>query len=185
MERNSNWIQTFKGHKFWPIEPMADDVCLEDVAHALSNICRFGGHSLFFYSVAQHAVFVADIIKDLGYDRDFQFYGLHHDDSEAYLSDITRPVKAYLENYKAFEMKLEEVIFEHFKIADDDEKYNIMKKADNIALVTEAKYLMSMPPSDWSIKEKPLDKPIIALGPREAEALFLAKHHELNNVQES
>jgi hypothetical protein len=185
MERNSNWIQTFTGRKFWPLEPTADDICLEDIAHALSNICRFNGHSLSFYSVAQHAVFVADIIKDLGYDREFQFYGLHHDDSEAYLSDITRPVKAYLPNYKMIESNLEKIVLEHFKITDSELKHDVMKKADNIALVTEAKYLMSLPPSDWSIKEKPLDKPIITLGPREAEALFLAKHLELNNVQES
>lgn len=52
--RKGDWILTFTGRRFYPLDPRPEDVCLEDIAHALSLICRYNGHSRFFYSVAEH-----------------------------------------------------------------------------------------------------------------------------------
>jgi hypothetical protein len=84
------WIETFTGHKFHILQPCPKEVHIEDVAHALSLQCRFVGHSKFHYSVAQHAVLVSHIV-----DPKFAFEALHHDDSEAYISDMSRPLKHF------------------------------------------------------------------------------------------
>lgn len=71
----------------------ARDVRLEDVAHALSNLCRFTGHTRTFYSVAEHSVRVAACLRDEGADPLTQLWGLLHDATEAYVSDLPRPIK--------------------------------------------------------------------------------------------
>ena len=63
------WIQTFTGRKFFPLAPDGAEVCIEDIAHALSMKCRFNGHCLRFYSVAEHSVRVANRVRALGGDN--------------------------------------------------------------------------------------------------------------------
>ena len=78
-----SWIQTFQGKAFDPFAPRPADISHFDIAHALSNICRFTGHTNTFYSVAQHSVQVALLVP-----RPMQLAALLHDASEAYLCDI-------------------------------------------------------------------------------------------------
>lgn len=61
-DRRGDWIQTFTGRRFWPLDPRPEDVCIEDIAHALSLKCRFGGHCTRFYSVAEHSVHVSNYV---------------------------------------------------------------------------------------------------------------------------
>jgi len=70
-----------------------EDVNFDDIAHALGNQCRFNGHTMDFYSVAQHCVRVADLLDRRGYPLELQLFGLLHDAGEAYLGDITVPVQ--------------------------------------------------------------------------------------------
>lgn len=84
----TSWIETFSGKKFWPLEPEAEHVRLEDLAHALATTNRFGGHALDPISVAQHCLAVAD----LAYPA-LRLAALLHDAEEAYLGDHVRPVK--------------------------------------------------------------------------------------------
>lgn len=79
------------------------DVDISEVANALSHLCRFGGHCKTFYSVAQHAVLVAQELEANGCDRMTIYTGLHHDDSEAYLGDVVKPLKMLLPNYEEIE----------------------------------------------------------------------------------
>ena len=81
------YSMTASGLGFDPEDPKPEAIVIEDIAHALSNICRFGGHTGSFYSVAQHSVLVS-----LHTNAKFARAGLMHDASEAYIGDIIRPV---------------------------------------------------------------------------------------------
>jgi len=98
-------IRTFTGQYVNVFEPDPETICIEDIAHALSHQCRFGGHLPQFYTVAQHSIFCADLAED-----DHKLAALMHDASEAYLLDVPRPVKLKLCNYKEIEDKLMTVI---------------------------------------------------------------------------
>lgn len=78
-------IQTYTGRKFWPLDPRPEDVCIEDIAHALSLKCRFGGHCKRFYSVAQHGALVCNTLNVNGGRRSpvLLMQGLMHDAAEA------------------------------------------------------------------------------------------------------
>jgi hypothetical protein len=90
-DRKGSWQQTFTGRQFWPCDPRPEDVCLEDIAHHLALMCRFGGACRVFYSVAEHSVRVAELVWDrTNGDREAALAGLLHDASEAYLVDIPK-----------------------------------------------------------------------------------------------
>ena len=92
-----DWLLTFTGLHFYPLTPNPNDVDIEDIAHALSNTCRFNGHVSTFYSVAQHCVLVSQ------YCVNNPLWGLMHDAAEAYLPDVATPVKKNLVGFDAIE----------------------------------------------------------------------------------
>lgn len=94
----------------------ADDVCLTDVAHALSLQCRAGGHFESFYSVAQHCLNCEAEARARGLSPRVRLACLLHDAGEAYLSDLIRPVKALLPDYAALEQKVDAAVFAAFGI---------------------------------------------------------------------
>ncbi len=87
VDLSSIWFQTYKGNRFYPYKPEKIIIDIEEIAHALSNRCRWGGHSLEFYSVAQHSVLVSRNCPQS------PTWGLLHDAAEAYYPDIPRPLK--------------------------------------------------------------------------------------------
>ncbi len=105
-------ITTYQKRRFDPTVATADDVDIRDIAHALSLLCRANGHFAQFYSVAQHSLNCAAEAKCRGYSERVQLGCLLHDASEAFLSDVTRPVKAYLPQYIEIEEKLQTLIFD-------------------------------------------------------------------------
>lgn len=110
MTTEAGWIITYTGRKFWPLNPSPYDIDIVDIAHALSNICRFTGHVSRFISVAQHSVMVSDLCLN------HQLFGLLHDASEAYLCDIASPIKhdPVFAPYRKAETKLQRMIIEKF-----------------------------------------------------------------------
>ncbi|HUR65444.1 MAG TPA: hypothetical protein VMZ03_03770, partial [Chitinophagaceae bacterium] len=102
-------IRTFTGLYVNVFEPTHDMICIEDIAHALSHQCRFGGHLPVYYSVAQHSAYCCNLV-----DAANKLSALMHDASEAYLLDIPRPIKQKLSNYKEIEDKLMQIIAEKF-----------------------------------------------------------------------
>ena len=104
-------IMTYKKKMFDPLRPNAELIDIEDIAHALSMLCRANGHFKSFYSVAQHSINCMKEAKARGYTERIQLACLLHDASEAYLSDVTRPVKAELPRYKEIEAPLQELIW--------------------------------------------------------------------------
>jgi hypothetical protein len=169
-------IGLFSGMRFWPLEPDPDKVCIEDIAHALSCQCRFGGHSWKFYSVAEHSVQVSNQCAP-----EDALWGLLHDASEAYLCDIPRPLKELSEfaAYREAECRLQRVIAVRFGLPP--EQPASVTEADDTMLWIEAHSLLG------SIEEEairdipiPLEMQIVSpLLPAEAERLFLDRFKEL------
>jgi uncharacterized protein len=99
--RQGQFIQTFTGISYYPVDPRPLEVDIRDIAHALSLLCRYTGHCKFFYSVAEHSLLVADACKIYG--PEIEFEGLMHDAAEAYVNDLSRPLKASLRDYRIAE----------------------------------------------------------------------------------
>lgn len=142
------WMQTVSGKMFYPTNPTHESIDIEDIAYALSHICRYGGHCLQFYSVAQHCVHVADVANVDGYG----LAGLLHDAAEAYIGDMVRPLKYQIPQYRDIEFVIETVLAEKFGV-----EYpwpDAVKRADNKVLADEMAVLMSSPPAPWTLPEK-------------------------------
>ncbi|MFH2008786.1 MAG: phosphohydrolase [bacterium] len=167
-----SWIQTYVGRQFWPLEPRPADVDIRDIAHSLSLQCRFNGHCREFYSVAEHSVRVAEILP-----AELALWGLLHDAAEAYLGDLTRPLKQQAPWFNEAEDRVLRMIAEHFSLPWP--MPDAVRKADDILLVTEARDLMVAPPEPWGLDAQPLDAPIVPRPPAEAEALFLQRYEQL------
>jgi hypothetical protein len=113
--RKDDYVQTIGGTMFWPMDPRADEISIDDIAHALSQQCRYAGHTPGFYSVAQHLVVCCDQAVKLC--PDLALTVLMHDASEAYLSDLPRPVKRMLSGYLDIERTVEQAIPDKYGLA--------------------------------------------------------------------
>lgn len=170
------YIETYTGLRVYFNDIHKDIISIHDIAHSLSQICRFTGHTKEFYSVAQHSVLVADAQTTLPEKR----AGLLHDATETYVNDLPSPLKACtdLGDYKNLENRFHHVINQKYKV-NDGMTPNI-KKADLAALFTEKRDVLNKP-SDWGWGHDiiPFDDIIIPLGPKEAKALFIKRFIEL------
>lgn len=168
----TGFIQTYTGKKFYPLNPDPETICIEDIAHALSNICRFTGHCNEFYSVAQHSILVSQFWVD-------PMVGLLHDASEAYICDIASPIKRddSFSKYRAIEENLQNIIYEKFGISKDRLSRNIhaLKVTDVRMLKTEYLQFMNQYENiDWRMdKINAFDIKIVPMQPREAKGEFL------------
>lgn len=123
---------------------------LDDVAHGLSHVCRFAGQTNRFYSVAEHACIVADKLRHEGRTPRVIFGGLHHDDTEAFLGDVTRPLKLLLRDYADLEATMAMVIAEALQLPFlSDEEEALVKAADDWALAVEAYKLLPSMGESW------------------------------------
>lgn len=175
------FIETFHGERFQPLAPSLGSIWIEDIAHALSNQCRFSGHCREFYSVAEHSVRVSLLLKEWGEDEDVQMWGLLHDASEAYLVDLPTPLKAseFGSEYRRSEERLMAVICERFGLAPPQPR--VVHTADSVLLRTEARDLMPNKPEHWkTLDVAPLAERISPWTPRHAEAAFLNRFHDLD-----
>jgi hypothetical protein len=153
---------------------------IESIAHALSNKCRFSGHSRKFWSVAQHSVLVSCYC-----DLEDAKWGLLHDASEAYLVDLPTPLKILPEFsfYKEIEDKLQEVVYKTFGLIGPEPPS--IYRADKILLVSEKRDLM--PENDgWKISDifppekfPPLPFTLCPLEPEQSEKFFLNRFKDL------
>lgn len=141
--QNLDWLETYTGVKFNPYAPTANDVDIIDIAHALSQTCRFGGHTLPFYSVARHSINVAKILKAAGHSPKVQLAGLLHDAAEAYLTDIPTPVKRNMPEYRHTESSILQVVYDKCGVTElTASEVEAVDSADKAMLYLEAKRLM-------------------------------------------
>jgi len=143
-QRKGHWIQTYTGRKFYPADPRPEDIVMADIVQGLSNCCRFAGQLDDFYSVAQHSVLVSNVVQNLGGTVAEIRYGLLHDASEAYIGDVTWPLKHCEEmaGYREIEAKVEAVIAQALRLVPTMPE--IVKHADLVLCATEKRDLMLM-----------------------------------------
>lgn len=169
------FIQTYTGRRFYPLDPNPDDVCIEDIAHALAMICRFNGHVREFYSVAEHSVHVSHLVPP-----EYALAGLLHDAAEAYIADVSRPVKhaAEFQAYRAIEWGLQRVLNTALMGEHDASYAESVAIADNAMLALEARSLLPYDPWMDDLPDS-ADVTLGLWGPNEAERRFLERYAEL------
>jgi len=135
---------TSSGVDYRPARMDPSDVRIEDVAHALSLICRFNGHCQVHYSVAQHSLLVVRILEHWGAPASARLAGLLHDAHEAYIGDIPTPIKAALgSSWSTMEAEAERVVRSALCVEDLCVQWeDLIKHADLVALATERRDLM-------------------------------------------
>jgi uncharacterized protein len=174
------YLQTVSGRWVNPFDPDPDQLEPGDIARALANQCRFGGHCRAFYSVAQHSVIVSRLVEERGGDAEDVFAALMHDATEAYLGDMPHPLKHRSPLGAAFreaEHRLEEVIRARFAIKPDVPE---IKRADRALLATERRAFSE---ESWHWPElegvEPLDLALEPWPPDEAARAFTERYAEL------
>jgi 5'-deoxynucleotidase YfbR-like HD superfamily hydrolase len=174
------YLQTVSGRWVNPFDPDPAQLDPGDIARALANQCRFGGHCRVFYSVAQHCVIVSHIVEERGGDVEDTFAALMHDAGEAYLGDMPHPLKhrsALGAAFRESEARLEEAIRDRFNI-----KANVpeVKAVDRALLATERRAFSA---EVWHWPEldevEPLDLELTAWPPDRAAEEFAKRYAEL------
>lgn len=125
-------ILTYTKKMFDPIHPEEALIDQRDIAHALSLLCRANGHFATFYSVCQHSLACQQEAAARGLNKRLQLACLLHDGSEAYLSDVTRPVKAVMPAYLEYEAPLQEAIWNKWLVTPltDEERKTVFEIDD-------------------------------------------------------
>ena len=172
-------ISTYYNHIFDPTAPTADDLCMEDIAHALARICRANGHLREFYSVARHSLHAAYEAKERGFDVRVQLLALLHDSAESYIGDMTRPLRRRFPDFGEVERRLQTLLFSKLAVPDFTEAERRAVKAIDDALLYHEFLafhgirLVDTPPK-LLLPVRP-DK-----SPDETEAEFLARYRALH-----
>jgi hypothetical protein len=172
-------IETYSGIHVTPLDPKPEMICLGDIAHALSQQCRFAGHCKKFYSVAEHCVHVSHLVPS-----DFAKVALLHDAGEAYLMDIPRPLKKHMGfsmdghfmPYRAFEERLMEIIAAHFGMQWAGMPPEV-RAVDDRMLVTEYLAFVNEDKPGWTAGVEPYVRALGGLAPKDAEKAFLDRAH--------
>lgn len=137
-------IMTYTKKMFDPLQPDAEQIDIVDIAHALSMLCRANGHFKSFYSVAQHSINCMKEAKVRGLPNRVQLACLLHDASEAYLSDVTRPVKEELPQYKQIESSLQDMVWNKWlDVPLTEQETEQIFQIDDAILAHEFLYLMN------------------------------------------
>ena len=174
------YIVTFTGKKVHPLNATPDELCIEDIAHALAYKCRWSGHTTRFHSIAQHSVIVANLFTLQ------PLWGLLHDASEAYLADVPSLIKPHLPTLKYAEDQLMEVIQKKFKLPNlDRHEEMVLKRADWASMKHEWETMVYNPEGhDIGIDLRDVPEIHVPAAktswmPVEAERVFLKVYREL------
>lgn len=170
------WIKTFSGKHLAIPRPVASAITIEDIARGLAHTCRFAGQVAFYYTVAQHSVLVAEIARTRLNRPDLYLKALLHDAHEAFMGDLATPYKAVIPGYSKVARALQEEIAEAFDLPTDGD--DVIARADEIALLTEAYALTKIIPQDWERqpRERPVDEKFGPVTPPQAHNLFMAAY---------
>lgn len=190
-----DWMQTFTGRHIYPLSTKPQDFVIEDIAHALSMICRFNGQSRVFYSVGEHSVLLAEFCEQKNYEPELSLWALMHDAAEAYLGDVIRPIKqnamftgesdtgSWSMSFHGVESLLITRIFEALGLTEHLQNMGhiqSVKMLDSRILVDESMELMGEV-KDWGELQdyQPLGVSISGLPPFMVEQRFLSAYNRL------
>lgn len=175
------WICTYTGKRHYITDPDLSSIDIDSIAHALSLICRFGGHTRVFYGVGEHSVRVSRLLQKRFPDcKLLSLYGLLHDQQEHVLNDVVRPLKQTMPQYQELESKTEKVCYEALDLAlPNDDQHHWIKWADNVMLATERRDLLNHQDHQWNLDEEPDDEIIHPWPPERAEREFLWEYNRL------
>jgi len=187
-------IETASGRGVDLRDPQPADIALADIAHHLAQTNRYTGATSFGdfcrpISVAEHAVIVAQRLKAQTYPARVILAGLHHDDAEAYLGDVSRPLKALIPAYDRLEENFAAVIAEALELPaiTQNEKLAV-KMADDWALAMEAHWLMTSKGRGWFSegkyqpqKQHEIDMHPAVAHPDKHRRRFLDLHYSLSS----
>ena len=166
-------------------------ITIEDIAHSLSNLCRFTGHTKSFYSVAEHSVLASKNVQQflpkaeewdspIEYEagvRAAQKMALLHDAHEAYVGDIARPMRGKFRGLVEYKNRIDEQIYMRFGLAMSQRWAKDIGEAvaavDAALLSTEKEKVLSVNVPWPGELAKPLDIHIAMLLPHDAKAHFL------------
>ncbi len=178
--RKGDPIITYSGVSFYILDPREEEILDVDIAHSLSLLCRANGHFKHFYSIAQHALNCLLEARARGFNTRVQMACLIHDGSEAYISDITRPVKQYLPAYKDIEHTIQSFIFQHYGVGDlTGEEQSQLSLVDDILLYHEFAALHRLSLAD-SLPEKQAEFDFSFRDMQEVEREFLQALKDLS-----
>lgn len=157
------------------LDPESCDFTIEDIAAGLSNTCRYAGQCSAFYSVAEHSLLVSDVARDHAYAA------LMHDSAEAFIGDITRPLKQLLPDFKQVEARVEKAIFNRFEVPYPMPRE--VKAADLRVLAAEQAQIMPRETSLWAFEDgiEPAPVTVRCLPPTQAKDAFLARYRSLTS----
>lgn len=177
----ADYITTYTKVHFTPLSPVKEDLRIEDIAHALSLMTRANGHFPEFYSVGQHCVACCEEAIARGYGARLSLACLLHDAAEAYLADVTRPVKAHMQQFQEIEERLLSVIYEHFlgEVLSEQEEACV-KDVDDTLLYHEFLHYMGeeLRKPEGSLRSTPVFETVRFA---EVEKAYLALYRELTN----
>lgn len=161
------------GRRFDLLDPWSSEFDIEDIAHGLANVCRYAGQCRAFYSVAEHSLLVSQIVNR------YAFEALLHDAAEAFIGDITRPLKMLLPDYREIEARIEAAVAERFGL--DGAAKATIKEADLRVLAAEQQQVMAPGCADWAKEASITPAPVTVLGlaPDDAKVAFLRRYAEL------
>jgi 5'-nucleotidase len=177
---SSAWIETYSGLKFDVLDPQPDMICIEDIAHAGSQMNRFTGHCRFPYPVTQHERIGSYIIEP-----EFALDFLVHDSVESYIGDMNRPLKHFSiagDEYRKVEAKIWKVVSHVFGVAEIEPTR--VKEVDNQMLHAEKQQLMPCTYSlgdAWAHGVIAADIKIVETSFYENKRLYLDRFYQLYN----
>jgi len=178
-----DWMQTYTGKAFYPLDPDPADIDIVDIAHALGNLCRYNGHTSRFYSVAEHCLLLSEWLEERGATdptqrKQLALWALLHDAPEAYIGDMIRPLKQYIPDFRAIDDRIMAVIAGKYGL-EGTEIPDAVKHVDTRILLDERAALHREPPREWNIDSEPLGVQIAGHTPEWAAHFYLERFDAL------
>jgi hypothetical protein len=201
MKQPELWMQTFTGKLVDVEHPCPDDVDVQDIAHALSMTCRFGGHCRDFYSVAEHSVLVElsapPVNPEWDEETSSETNHLHyrksrlalllHDAAEAYVGDLVTPVKKILAGADLLETTWLEAIEQKFDLGTRLSRPDLFVKQNDLAVLAAEVVTLFHPVQStwWNVVDRPRKKLNLHVNcwpPRVARQKFLDHFYHLQTL---
>jgi uncharacterized protein len=186
-ESHPGFVATSTGRLFDVVNPRPEEIEIEEIAHALSQINRFGGHTKFPYSVAQHSGLCAAVCEHIHPGKpELALACLLHDAAEAYCGDVIRPIKRLIASaYRPLENRIQAAIWQRFELQVDWQMEAAIKAIDDSVVMEESRALMHGS-QDWNWEGvTPANINIIQMTPAQVRTAFLMKFSRCRSASTS